>query len=185
MSESSGEVPLAPGGGRGPLWGREVKKRLTKQFVGLVGQQLKERHGVIVNLTSKKDVSKALRSVFPEHAQKSRENVLRLAGSEWGIEIDEKTPDERKREASVRKSASNAFLGSAAWRSLRYRVLRSASGRCAACGVRAADGAVLHVDHIKPRLMFPELALEESNLQVLCEDCNLGKGADDSTDWRQ
>lgn len=43
---------------------------------------------------------------------------------------------------------------------------------------------VLHVDHVKPRHFFPELALEITNLQVLCEDCNKGKGAWDQTDWR-
>jgi 5-methylcytosine-specific restriction endonuclease McrA len=43
---------------------------------------------------------------------------------------------------------------------------------------------VMHVDHIKPRSKYPHLALRESNLQVLCEACNLGKGNWDETDWR-
>lgn len=57
------------------------------------------------------------------------------------------------------------------------------NGRCLACG---ADGSQtrLHVDHIKPRSLFPELALVEDNLQLLCEACNLGKMAWDQTDWR-
>lgn len=38
--------------------------------------------------------------------------------------------------------------------------------------------------YIRPRSRFPELELDLSNLQVLCEDCNLGKGGWDSTDWR-
>lgn len=29
-----------------------------------------------------------------------------------------------------------------------------------------------HVDHIKPRIQFPELAMAASNLQVLCEHCH-------------
>lgn len=45
---------------------------------------------------------------------------------------------------------------------------------CLACG-RKPPTVVLHVDHIKPRSKYPELELEISNLQVLCEDCNLGK----------
>ena len=42
----------------------------------------------------------------------------------------------------------------------------------------------MNVDHIKPRRLYPGLALEKSNLQVLCADCNHGKGNWDQTDWR-
>ena len=44
-------------------------------------------------------------------------------------------------------------------------------------------GVRVHVDHIKPRRLFPSLALVESNLQVLCEVCNHGKGNWDQTRW--
>lgn len=43
-----------------------------------------------------------------------------------------------------------------------------------ACGVPGSQSRI-HVDHIKPKSKYPQLALEEYNLQVLCEDCNLGK----------
>lgn len=33
-------------------------------------------------------------------------------------------------------------------------------------------------------LLFPDLALSMDNLQVLCGDCNHGKGNWDVTDWR-
>jgi len=52
------------------------------------------------------------------------------------------------------------------------------------CGATPDDGAKICVDHIKPRHTHPELKLERSNLQVLCYDCNKGKGAWDQTDWR-
>jgi hypothetical protein len=68
-----------------------------------------------------------------------------------------------------------SFYKSAAWRKLRFSVLKSNGAVCAACGASAKNGAVLHVDHIKPRSQYPELALDPANLQVLCEDCNLGK----------
>ena len=42
----------------------------------------------------------------------------------------------------------------------------------------------MNVDHIKPRKKFPELALVEDNLQVLCGACNHGKGNWDQTNWR-
>jgi hypothetical protein len=41
------------------------------------------------------------------------------------------------------------------------------------------------VDHIKPIFTYPELALTENNLQVLCELCNLGKRHHFADDWRK
>ena len=79
---------------------------------------------------------------------------------------------------------SNAFLVSFEWRQLRMVVLKKRGARCECCGASPHDGIVIHVDHIKPRRKHPELALVESNLQVLCEVCNHGKGAWDETDWR-
>ncbi|MGE4613767.1 MAG: HNH endonuclease signature motif containing protein, partial [Planctomycetota bacterium] len=40
----------------------------------------------------------------------------------------------------------------------------------------------IHVDHIVPLSKGGETTLD--NLQVLCIDCNLGKGNRDDTDWR-
>lgn len=76
------------------------------------------------------------------------------------------------------------FLRSRHWLELRYRVLKRWGGRCMLCGRTAADGAIIQVDHIKPRSKFPRLALEERNLQVLCLECNGGKSNKDATDWR-
>lgn len=45
-------------------------------------------------------------------------------------------------------------------------------------------GIELHVDHIKPISRAPDLALNINNLQILCKDCNLGKGNRDKKDWR-
>jgi 5-methylcytosine-specific restriction endonuclease McrA len=75
------------------------------------------------------------------------------------------------------------FYNSQAWRAARYRALRNCNGRCMLCGSPPAQHS-LHVDHIKPRSLFPALALEPSNLQVLCRDCNLGKSNKDTIDWR-
>lgn len=75
------------------------------------------------------------------------------------------------------------FFKSLQWRQLRYLALRN-SGRCNCCGATAKDGIVLHVDHIKPISKFADLRLSLDNVQVLCEDCNVGKGSWDETDWR-
>jgi 5-methylcytosine-specific restriction endonuclease McrA len=79
---------------------------------------------------------------------------------------------------------SRVFYKSSEWRTLRYETLRLAEmenrhnggAACRLCGrTKWGDGATLHVDHIKPRWLYPELALSPANLQVLCADCNVGK----------
>jgi 5-methylcytosine-specific restriction endonuclease McrA len=79
---------------------------------------------------------------------------------------------------------SDEFLRSYEWRRLRMVVLKQFGARCQCCGATSQNGVVIHVDHIKPRRLFPHLALVESNLQVLCEACNHGKGNWDDSDWR-
>ena len=80
--------------------------------------------------------------------------------------------------------ASDAFLQSYEWRKLRMEALKKHGARCQCCGATPATGAIMNVDHIKPRKLFPALALDLSNLQVLCHECNHGKGNWDHTDWR-
>jgi len=79
---------------------------------------------------------------------------------------------------------SREFLLTYAWRKLRMEVLIARGRRCECCGARPDDGVRIHVDHIKPRRLYPELAMVRSNLQILCEACNHGKGNWDETDWR-
>jgi hypothetical protein len=79
---------------------------------------------------------------------------------------------------------SDPFLQSREWLDLRYRVLQKSKGCCQLCGARGGEGNPIQVDHIKPRSKYPQLALTESNLQVLCRTCNLGKSNRDDTDWR-
>jgi HNH endonuclease len=83
-----------------------------------------------------------------------------------------------------RKVSSDLFLQSYEWRQLRMVVIKKRGARCECCGASPKDGIRINVDHIKPRKLFPQLALDEGNLQVLCEACNHGKGNWDQTDWR-
>lgn len=79
---------------------------------------------------------------------------------------------------------ANNFYHSEEWRRIRYQILREQGGKCQCCGRSAKDGVVLHVDHIVPLSKDWNKRLDKNNLQVLCEDCNLGKSNTDFIDWR-
>lgn len=70
---------------------------------------------------------------------------------------------------------SSDFFNSSAWHRVRFATLRRYGAACMACGRGKKEGAILQVDHIRPRSKFPELALAMDNLQVLCRECNMGK----------
>lgn len=75
------------------------------------------------------------------------------------------------------------FYNSPEWKALRYAAIKKYGKRCECCG--ANDKAtVFHVDHIKPKSIYPQLSLDINNLQILCEACNMGKLDMDETDWR-
>jgi 5-methylcytosine-specific restriction endonuclease McrA len=59
---------------------------------------------------------------------------------------------------------------------LRYEVLKRDHFRCVLCGRSPAvnPGVILHVDHNVPWSKGGETVIE--NLQILCSECNLGKG---------
>lgn len=95
------------------------------------------------------------------------------------IDIQKKLAEKKSINRLLRYEKANE------WKKLRYKVLKNSNGICSACGATAHDGAKLHVDHIKPKKHYPELAFQEDNLQVLCADCNIGKGTKDTTDWRK
>jgi 5-methylcytosine-specific restriction endonuclease McrA len=58
---------------------------------------------------------------------------------------------------------------------LRFDILERDNHTCQACGATPHDGATLEIDHIQP---FSKGGTDEpNNLQVLCRECNAGKGA--------
>jgi len=93
-------------------------------------------------------------------------------------------PQKKSKRTKPAPKYRDPFYESDAWRELRYKALKLHGAKCQCCGRAPKDGVVIHVDHIKPRSRFPELELVLANLQVLCADCNMGKRAWDTTDWR-
>ena len=100
-------------------------------------------------------------------------------GESWLMAVSDKPPS-----IDAPPVDGDAFLKSFKWRELRMKVLKKYGRRCQCCGATPATGGIMNVDHIKPRKKYPELAMIESNLQVLCHECNHGKGNWDQTDWR-
>jgi len=123
-------------------------------------------------------------------------NMMRTAGVtdsttvRWtGAPKKEKAPKVKAaaapKPASGLKDAIAEFYDSWDWKTLRYVVLKERGRKCECCNLSADDGAVMNVDHVKPIRLHWDLRLVKSNLQVLCKDCNMGKGSWDQTDWRQ
>lgn len=113
------------------------------------------------------------------------ENMLAHAGADLKS-LKARRDENKARNAQSREQwkANHDFYDSIEWRALRYKALELNGGACQCCGRTRKHGVVLHVDHIKPRSLYPELQLALDNLQILCEDCNLGKSNKFATDWR-
>lgn len=79
---------------------------------------------------------------------------------------------------------SKKFYQSSEWKALRYAAIKEYGRTCSCCGAEYEKSKRIHVDHIKPRSIFPEFALSMHNVQVLCSDCNEGKSNFTSDDWR-
>jgi len=90
-----------------------------------------------------------------------------------------------KYERAMERLRYLSFYSSPEWKALRKEVLRLYGKVCMKCSASASDGAAMHVDHIKPRSLFPSLAMDFDNLQVLCADCNVEKSNRDFTDYRR
>jgi 5-methylcytosine-specific restriction endonuclease McrA len=82
------------------------------------------------------------------------------------------------------KAKSKSFLQSPEWKTLRSEVVKTYGRKCMKCGSTPKNPKLTHVDHIKCRKHFPELALNFDNLQVLCCRCNKEKGNKNSIDYR-
>lgn len=69
------------------------------------------------------------------------------------------------------------FYKTPEWRKLAYETKKEMGRQCQCCGARAATGVRIVSDHIRPARYYWHLRLTRTNVQVLCEECNLGKGS--------
>lgn len=70
---------------------------------------------------------------------------------------------------------SDPMKGEPGWARARYEVLIEQKRTCQICGATPAIRPV-EVDHIVPRHLAPDRTLDKTNLRVLCEMCNGGRG---------
>lgn len=75
------------------------------------------------------------------------------------------------------------FYASWEWKRLSFDVKQARGRRCECCGAGAPHVRII-TDHIRPLRKYWHLRLDPLNLQVLCDDCNMGKGSRDETDFR-
>lgn len=85
-----------------------------------------------------------------------------------------------KRQQEVQKP-----IKTARWHKLRRYIIQRDKGICQRCLALKGifNSADLQVHHIKPRIKFPELMFDESNLITLCKTCNLELGTQEHLDF--
>ena len=108
--------------------------------------------------------------------------IIQKKATAMALSIKKTQPKQFQPPPAYHPGMGKAFYQTREWRQVRYKVLTKYGKKCQCCG--ETEGYI-HVDHIKPRSLFPELELDQNNLQVLCEACNIGKSNQDITDWRQ
>lgn len=76
-------------------------------------------------------------------------------------------------------------LNTVRWKKLRSLIIKRDKGYCQRCFIKYGNinGENLQVHHIKPRIDYPELIWEETNLITLCKTCNLNLGISGKLDF--
>lgn len=77
------------------------------------------------------------------------------------------------------------FLNSKAWKRKRMYIIRRDLGICQRCyhKFNKLNSKQLQVHHIKSRLDYPNLRLDDNNLITLCKTCNLELGTSNKLDF--
>lgn len=140
-----------------------------------------------MNITSSQWVKLSIGQIIGQNKLEKLQSCTKQRSSEAKLIAQVKLYDKPKKVRNVSSRVdvtSDSFLSSYEWRKVRMEALKLYGPKCQCCGATPATGAVMNVDHIKPRKLWPSLALDVKNLQILCHPCNHGKGNWDQTDWR-
>lgn len=135
------------------------------------------------------DKSHPARVLKKHNVATKNKGVYQLTG------FDELTANEIKSLTEICRQKLGAYMderGSGVWQhrgrtrkaipvSIRYEVLKRASGRCELCGI-SKEERVLDVDHIVPHRSGGKSDI--TNYQALCYKCNTNKRDTDATDFR-
>lgn len=89
----------------------------------------------------------------------------------------------KKKIYKISKSKLEKFYKSREWIKLSYQTKIIRGRKCECCGAEPPKVRI-NTDHVKPIKKYWDLRFDPNNLQILCEDCNLGKGSWDETDFR-
>ena len=96
-----------------------------------------------------------------------------------------KNSKELKKQYHEKNNETMKSLSTVRWRKLRSLIIKRDKGLCQRCFIKYGiiNGEDLQVHHIKPRVKYPELMFEESNLITLCRTCNLQLGTNEKLDF--
>lgn len=98
-------------------------------------------------------------------------------------EATPKAPDVRALHAVelIQAGGARAFYSSYLWRAASAEARRRQHNECQDCRERGVYAPAEQVHHVRPLLRCPMLAVDQSNLVCLCEECHErrhGRGAD-------
>jgi len=109
-------------------------------------------------------------------------SIIKQAIKKFGLRRKMKPVKKFKQSKRQRKQKIEPFsTKDKRWQALREKVFKTYGKICMEC--RSTDA--LHVDHIKPKSRYPELAYRFDNLQVLCKACNQRRSNINCNDWRE
>jgi hypothetical protein len=123
-----------------------------------------------------------------EHDRRFKERVAKSRAE--AAPAPKPKPKQAANKTPVSASKKVDFYSSWEWRTLRLEAIKKHGRACQCCGATpgmadaAGNPVRICVDHIKPLSKYWALRLEPSNLQILCDECNMGKGNWDETDFR-
>lgn len=136
-------------------------------------------------------IRNAIRKIPADDRKTARESgAAKLGYYRPSLKLVESSGKPKADQAVTSAAKREAFYLSWEWRRLRMKVIKQYDRRCMCCGASPEDTSVggyrvrLVVDHIKPLSKNWNLRLDPANLQILCDECNMGKGAWDETDHR-